>query len=182
MQEEKITLDREAFRALASGSRVGILKSLDARRKTLTELSKQFGMSASTVKEHMDNLSSVGLVVQKDEGHKWKYYELTRKGRKILHPEETKIWIMLSVSVLAMAGITYDLLSRFYFSSYATNEMLAAGASDSFVQSAPKAMQVAAELPWLQIAGLAIFGVILGVTIGYFLTRKGDWDIYKPDR
>ncbi|UCC91990.1 MAG: helix-turn-helix transcriptional regulator [Candidatus Aenigmatarchaeota archaeon] len=69
MTEEKITLDKEVFKTLASGTRVDILKSLDVRRKTLSELSKQFGMSVSTVKEHLENLVSVGLIEQMDEGH-----------------------------------------------------------------------------------------------------------------
>ncbi len=43
--EDKITLDRESFRTLASKTRVDILKSLDRRRKMLAELSRQFRMS-----------------------------------------------------------------------------------------------------------------------------------------
>jgi DNA-binding transcriptional ArsR family regulator len=84
MAEEKITLDREAFRSLASGTRISILKSLDQRRKMLTELAKELDMSPSTVKEHMDSLRKAGLVILKDDGHKWKYYELTRNGKNIL--------------------------------------------------------------------------------------------------
>jgi len=38
--EEKITLDRQTFKILASDTRVDILKSLKVRRKTLSELSK----------------------------------------------------------------------------------------------------------------------------------------------
>lgn len=82
--EDKITLDKESFKSLASGTRISILKSLDVRRKTLTELSKQLSMSPSTVKEHMENLCNADLTVQVDDGHKWKYYELTNKGKK--HP------------------------------------------------------------------------------------------------
>jgi DNA-binding transcriptional ArsR family regulator len=102
MEDEKITLDRESFRALASDTRVSILKSLGRRRKMLTELAKELGMSPSTVKEHMDSLSKAGLAVMIDDGHKWKYYELTGKGKNVLNPGQTKIWIMLSISVIGM--------------------------------------------------------------------------------
>lgn len=36
----KITMDREIFDALSSQSRIDILKALDERQKTVTELSK----------------------------------------------------------------------------------------------------------------------------------------------
>ena len=100
--EDKITLDRESFRTLASKTRVNILKSLDSRRKMLSELAKQFGMSPSTIKEHMDNLSRAGLVVQIDDGHKWKYYELTPKGREIVNPTGTRIFVILGLSLFAL--------------------------------------------------------------------------------
>lgn len=102
MEDEKITLDRESFRALASDTRVSIIKSLGRRRKMLTELSKELGMSPSTVKEHMDSLSKAGLAIMIDDGHKWKYYELTSKGKNVLNPGQTKVWIMLSISIVGM--------------------------------------------------------------------------------
>ena len=40
MVEDKITLDRDAFKSLASETRIKILKSLDRRRKMGTELAK----------------------------------------------------------------------------------------------------------------------------------------------
>ncbi len=177
--EDKITLDRESFRSLASETRVSILKSLDRRRKTLTELSKQFGMSPSTVKEHMDNLCAAELAVQVDEGHKWKYYELTRKGKNVLHPEYTKIWILLSASVLAFIGIFYDMLrvsgQAMMFAaeraapaadglSKAVEEAPLAGGealSQTVAQAAPQA------LPYMHIIGLVAFAVILGSCISY---------------
>ncbi len=96
MGDEKIVLDRAAFRALASDTRVEILKELDKRRKTLTELSDSVGLAVATVKEHMSSLTSSGLVEVKDEGRKWKYYELTGKGKAILYPERKKIWVMIA--------------------------------------------------------------------------------------
>ena len=113
-EEEKITLDKQTFKTLASDTRVGILKSLTVRRKTLSELAKEYGMSVSTIKEHLDNLVTAGLIVQKDDGHKWKYYELTRKGRGVLNPEEKKIWILLSLSALAVIAAGFDMATGFF--------------------------------------------------------------------
>ena len=100
--EERITLDKKAFKALSSDSRVRILKSLGRRRKMLSELSTEFGMSPSTMKEHMDSLLDAGLVDKKDDGHKWKYYELTRAGKNVVFPGETRIWVVIGISALAM--------------------------------------------------------------------------------
>jgi len=176
MPEEKITLDKEVFKTLASGTRVDILKSLDMRRKTLTELSKQFGMSVSTVKEHLDNLVNVGLIEQKDEGYKWKYYELTAKGKDILHPEDKKIWILLAVSAVAMIGTGYDLLRSFYGTAlargddfaYAPQAMLTEGAKEA----GDAAIQVIPQFPYLHVLGLVIFGIIIGVSLGYLITGR----------
>lgn len=118
-EDEKITIDRKTFKTLASDTRIGILKSLGRRRKTLSELAKEHKMSVSTVKEHLDNLVGAELIVQIDDGHKWKYYELTRKGRAVLNPEEKKIWILLSLSLLAIVAAASDaisgVISRIFF-------------------------------------------------------------------
>jgi DNA-binding transcriptional ArsR family regulator len=100
----KITLDQESFKALASDVRVGILKHLDARRETVTDLSNLMTLSKPTLLEHLEKLQSAGLVKRVDEGRKWIYYELSDKGRKILHPERVAITLALGVAV-ALAAI-----------------------------------------------------------------------------
>lgn len=104
MEGDKIVLDRKSFEALAVESRVRILKALKERRKTLTELSGELSMSVSAVKEHLENLETVDLVIKKDDGHKWKYYELTKKGAEIVGPKELRVWIILSISIIAFAA------------------------------------------------------------------------------
>ncbi|MEW6035826.1 MAG: winged helix-turn-helix domain-containing protein [Candidatus Micrarchaeota archaeon] len=104
MEEDKIVLDRRSFEALAVDSRVKILKSLKERRKTLSEIAKEQGMSVSGVKEHLETLEKVGLIEKRDDGHKWKYYELTRKGSDIVAPRELRVWILLSISMVALVA------------------------------------------------------------------------------
>jgi predicted ArsR family transcriptional regulator len=179
--EDKITLDREAFKALSSDTRIGILKSLKRRRKMLAELSKELRMSNSTVKEHLDNLVKVGLIVQIDDGHKWKYYELTRKGRHILHPEETKILVLLSVSALAVIFTTFDLFGRFVtFSAPRAMEAMEAakdGASDMLGETLPAAapaVAVAPAIPFIHIAVLIIFSALFGLSLAYvWIVKRG---------
>ncbi|MBN2042692.1 MAG: winged helix-turn-helix transcriptional regulator [Candidatus Aenigmarchaeota archaeon] len=186
MADDKITLDRDTFKTLASGTRVDILKSLDSRRKTLSELSNQFSMSVSTIKEHLDNLVKAGLIEQEDDGHKWKYYDLTKKGKRILHPEDARIWIMLAVSAFALLGIGYDMISRYMFSPFYS---AAANAPDALIRSTEAGKEIAqapmaggtAEtfgqaavqtIPWLHIAGIVVFGILLGLCVGYVIMAR----------
>ena len=166
MEEEKITLDRKTFKTLASDTRINILKSLDERRKTLSELSKQFHMSVSTISEHLGNLSDAELIVQRDEGHKWKYYELTRKGKTILYPDTRRIWIILGLSAFAVVILGFDMFRS--LSGPALFSAPAQGARDLVTapatEAAPLAANIAAEIPWLHIAGLALFAAILGIS------------------
>src|SRR5712691_5034431 len=100
----RITLDQESFRALASDVRVGILKRLDVRRETVTDLSNLMTLSKPTLLEHLEKLQSAGLVKRVDEGRKWIYYELSGRGRKILHPERVAITLALGLKI-ALAAI-----------------------------------------------------------------------------
>lgn len=108
----RITLDQESFRALASDVRVEILKRLDTRRETVTDLSNLMSLSKPTLLEHLEKLQNAGLVKRIDEGRKWIYYVLSDKGRKILHPERVAITLALtSAVVLAAIGAFYALVS-----------------------------------------------------------------------
>lgn len=111
--DESIKLDRKSFEALAGQTRVKALKSLLKRRKTLTELSEELQLSPSTMKEHLDVLVDSELITQVDEGRKWKYYELTRKGKQIAEPHELRVWIILGLSIVAAVAAIFNLLSAF---------------------------------------------------------------------
>ncbi|HNT60533.1 MAG TPA: winged helix-turn-helix domain-containing protein [Candidatus Bilamarchaeaceae archaeon] len=126
--DESIRLDRRSFEALAGNTRVKILKSLLRRRKTLTELSQELGLSPSTLKEHLEVVSNAELVVQVDEGRKWKYYELTRKGRQIAEPHELRVMIILGLSIIAVGASMLNLLAALQAPEMPL--MLGAGAMD----------------------------------------------------
>ena len=104
----RIVLDDKSFKALSADSRINILKSLNERRRTLSELSQKLDLGNSTIKEHCDILVNAELIRQLDEGRKWKYYELTQKGKQIISPnlmEEVKVLIVLCLGVFAIGGI-----------------------------------------------------------------------------
>ena len=93
---EKITLDKDIFDALASEIRIEILKKLDERAKTVSELSRETQFYKSAVHRNILRLVESGLVERKCGFNKWVYYCLTEKGKKILHPQKIEITIVLS--------------------------------------------------------------------------------------
>ncbi|RLI97363.1 MAG: hypothetical protein DRO99_03130 [Candidatus Aenigmatarchaeota archaeon] len=179
-EEKKVTLDKGTFRALTSDTRIGILKSLKERRKTLSELSKQNRMSVSTIKGHLDTLVSAGLIEQKDDGHKWKYYDLTRKGSAVLDPDERKVWILLSVSGLALLVTGLDAFtgvigSAFRGVSRNAEPMVFEKVSDTVTgpllqggpEAAATATNTAAPFPWVHL----VTGIMLSVLTAFFAFR-----------
>ena len=104
---DKITLDKRTIRALASETRVDILKKIDSRSMTLNKLTDDLNVSKPTVHEHLTILIESGLVKKVNKDNKWVYYELTDKGMEILHPhKKTKIMVLVSSAILSfVAGI-----------------------------------------------------------------------------
>ena len=85
MTGDKITLDRKILRALSSDTRINILKNLNVRPMTVSELSRILNLPKSTIHENLEKLIDTGLVKKrKSEGRKRVYYELTEKGRRLL--------------------------------------------------------------------------------------------------
>jgi len=111
--DDRVILDDRSFKALSADSRVNILKSLGERRRTLSELSTKLNLGNSTIKEHCDILIDAQLIKQIDEGRKWKYYELTSKGKQIVSPnlfDEVKVLIVLCIGAVIFGGFIIMLL------------------------------------------------------------------------
>ncbi len=106
MRDDKITLDKKTLGALSSDTRANILKSIDVRRMTVSELSKELNLPKSTIHENLIKLIDTDLVKKNDDNNTNRvYYELTEKGITILHPHEmTKIIILLSSAALSIVG------------------------------------------------------------------------------
>ena len=100
----KVTLDMDTFKALASNTRLDILKTLDGKKMSLKDISKVTKLNKATLHEHLVKLNEAGLVKKKErEGHKWVTYKLTWKGECLLHPENTRIVVMFSTTFIALA-------------------------------------------------------------------------------
>jgi len=139
-----ITLTPKELKALDSGTRVEILKLLRDRNHTLSEMSKKLSLTPPSVKQHLGILVNTEMIEQLDEGRKWKYYSLTRKGKGIAAGEQTSgnILIVLatsSICLLASFGmLIFNLFTNGVVqfgavsSQSAGSSLLAAPASDAY--------------------------------------------------
>ena len=100
-----VILDYDSFKALSSHVRIDILKFLDRRQMTVTDLSRVLKISKSTAHKHLERLVEVGLIERQDDQRKWVYYRITRKGIKILHPENVTVSFLLSWTILLVGAV-----------------------------------------------------------------------------
>lgn len=171
-----VTLDRESFKALAADTRIKILKLLHKRQHMQTELAHELQLSIPAVKEHLDALVKAGLAERKEEGRKWKYYALTKKGVAILDPEEKRIMLVLTVFILsALGGVAAYV--RTLVSPLLNPQPLAMKAAPVLAESTSLAMDAGAEVtksfPWglvLYLVWLALLLLVLGYS--WYQRRK----------
>ncbi len=126
-----LPLTKTEFKALSSDSRTTMMKALQERNHTLSELSARLGMSAPTIKEHANVLVESGIIELRDEGRKWKYYSLTRKGRGILDAKRNQANILI---ILSCAGVLF-LGVLFMVSGTMLNTSYSAAPSDNITGS-----------------------------------------------
>ena len=100
----KVEIDKQALFALASDSRIEILKALGPQRRTLTQLADSLGIDKAAVHRHLKKLEEGGFVVRYED-HGFVYYGLSWKARDIISPgENTKIVIVFASGWLMVAG------------------------------------------------------------------------------
>jgi DNA-binding transcriptional ArsR family regulator len=99
----KVSLDLDSFKALASETRLDILRTLDGKKMSLKDITKATNLHKMTLYEHLSKLVSAGFIKRIErEGHKWVYYKLTWKGSSLLHPENTRIVVMFSITLISL--------------------------------------------------------------------------------
>jgi len=99
----KVTLNLNDFKALASETRLDILRSLDGKKMSLNEISTATKLHKMTLHEHLSKLVEAGFVKKKErEGHKWVYYKLSWKGEGLIHPENTKVVVLFSTTFITL--------------------------------------------------------------------------------
>lgn len=183
--DKEIRLSSAEFKALASETRAGIIRLLRQRNHTLTEMSKKLSLAAPTIKQHLGILENAELIHELDEGRKWKYYCLTRKGQNIFSQETpVNIFIVLGASVIGLCGMIYFFLSTMeskavsFAVEYLPKSDATLAAGNAVQETAPavadSARQAAGSqwlLPDMQIT-LLLFGIVaLALLTGLLIAR-----------
>jgi DNA-binding transcriptional ArsR family regulator len=101
-EHPEVPIKQQALKLLASDTRLAILKRLDERRMTVSELSRALELNKSTVHEHLGKLVEGGLV-RRDASpdREWVYYDLTKTARYVLRPASARFVLMMGAAVLA---------------------------------------------------------------------------------
>ena len=106
--EEKLKISKKLLKTLTVATRTDILKNLEKRPMTASELSRKLGKHVTTVSEHLNVLKKSELVERIERpGRKWIYYRLTKPGQRIVHPTSYRWVFAFAVSFIAFIGSLY---------------------------------------------------------------------------
>lgn len=95
-------IDFSVAKALASPTRLKILRQLLEDENTSTSLSKNLNKSKSTIVNHIEVLSDAGLVEKdQEEGRRRVVYKPTRKAQTIARGGESKVKFSLVSSIIS---------------------------------------------------------------------------------
>ena len=173
-QEEHLNLDRESLKAITVPTRANILKVLSHKQQTLSDLSQLLGLSAPTLKEHLDVLEKVQMIQKLEEGRKWKYYKITDKGLGVLYPERRRIWITLSLLGLSLVGTAFTFMKSSMNSL--VSQKMSEGAFEQAEGTLAATAPVAAELPKQSFSItpfiFPVITIILLIVLIYFLLKQ----------
>ncbi|MFB6217288.1 MAG: winged helix-turn-helix domain-containing protein [Candidatus Aenigmatarchaeota archaeon] len=163
---KKIKLGSDVFKALSSDTRMDILRNLNNRRMTVTELSNSLKVSKSTVHEHLSKLSEADLVEKVDGDNKWVYYELTEKGQEILNPKDKTKLVLFVVGILSAGiGTIYEL--RRSFQSTYMRAPKAMSAMQETQGASERGMDLLSQISWFDLT----LGIALGAVTAYLIYR-----------
>ena len=99
MSSEVIELDGVILDALASGTRRNILKKIQVKPMTVSELARELTINKSAIFTHLIVLQKADMISKRSNENEFVYYELTIKGKNIIKRDENvKLVIYLAAS------------------------------------------------------------------------------------
>jgi len=163
----KVELDKKALFALASDSRMEILKALHPQRRTVAQLADQLSIDKAAVHRHLKKLEE-GELVNRYEDHGFVYYGLSWKARDVVSPgENTKIIIVFSLTLMLIVGALAAILSGLpRYVSMSSGEQ----SSQSPIEGAGKYLGGYWASPELMVLGIAL--LVVAAVLIYFGWRR----------
>jgi DNA-binding transcriptional ArsR family regulator len=186
----RVELDKKSLFALASDTRLDILKSLQPMRRTVSQLSESLNIDKAAIFRHLKKMEDGGLV-KRYEDHGFVYYGLSWKARDLLSPDEnTRIVVLLSCTWLLVMGAVFllviGLAVHYDFASPQPRSTPSYALKDEIhLLNEP-------FIVWLAPA-LALVAVAFVIGFKAYVTRKkprqpsppnetGEWDLEAPAR
>ena len=103
--EEEFKISKKLLKTLTADTRTQILKALEQRPMTASELSRKLGKHVTTITEHLQKLKESDLVERVERpGRKWVYYRLTRTAKDILHPKSYRFVFVFIISFITVVS------------------------------------------------------------------------------
>ena len=165
----RVELDKKSLFALASDTRLDILRALQPMRRTVTQLAESLSIDKAAIHRHLKMLEEGGFVKRYDD-HGFVYYGLSWKARDLISPNEnTRVVILLSSSLVAF-GVAVMLIVAalsvvgFGGSSNAEPTDGSQGGEDYATESIAS--------PMLLFFIASGFAVLLGIAMVVVATRK----------
>jgi len=101
---KRVVLTPRVFAALASPERIRVLRALEERNMTGTEVASRLALSKSTAFKELSRLEEAQLIARVEGNRKWVYYRLTEMARRILHPEDVIMTFASEAEAAAALG------------------------------------------------------------------------------
>ncbi|UCE80461.1 MAG: winged helix-turn-helix transcriptional regulator [Methanobacteriota archaeon] len=175
-REMRIELDKKSLFALASDTRLEMLKSLQPKRRTVSQLSEELGIDKGAIHRHLKKMEEGGLV-KRYEDHGFVYYGLSWKARDLMTPNEnTRIIIVLSAmwifSVVAVFFLAAGIIAQTGPDPLSDAPRSPAGEYDSAFNETLADNSLEGQISWT--APIAVFSSIALVLfiVAFRLIRK----------
>jgi len=103
----RVELDKKALFALASDTRMDILKALNTDRRTVSQLAEMLEVDKAAIHRHLKKLEEGGFV-KRVEDHSFVYYSLSWKAKDIISPgENTRIVVIISCAFMLLLACIF---------------------------------------------------------------------------
>lgn len=168
-EQMRVELDKKSLFALASDTRLEILKSLQPMRRTVSQLSEALNIDKAAIHRHLKKMEEGGLVTRYED-HGFVYYGLSWKARDLISPNEnTRIVILISsVLVLALAASFFVAIGLVVTDNFSDITPRAPYYADEQDSSFKMVMALAEPSPWswaLPLLALGAAAVVLAFVV-----------------
>jgi DNA-binding transcriptional ArsR family regulator len=173
----RVELDKKTLFALASDTRVEILRAMVPMRRTVTQLSEALDIDKAAIHRHLKKMEEGGLV-RRYEDHGFVYYGLTWKARDLMSPgENTRIVILFSASWMLSIAVVF-LIALALMGGSVSNNMIPKGPSSygnaTPAQGSEQFFNLGPTSP------LWFIGAFIVAVVAFILARQAYIRVRKP--